>query len=329
MDIEQLNAADTERTLACHQVYLAAHRVDRPRQGWLGRTLFGIWLTRGWGRTPQETWLATAGDGTLAGWYALRLPDQENQHRASLDLTVHPAWRRRGIGRARLEHAVHRAIKAERTVLDAMAADTKPGESFARAAGAVAELTDVCRIQDLTALPPLTQVRAECAQAAAGYSTVSWTGPVPEQYLAGVAGVFEAFGDRPHSADWQPRRWDAQRVRDEVNVARMQMPAGSYAVAALCDQTGEIAGLTEMFTDPDVPDWANQGPTAVSRRHRGHRLGLLLKLSMLDVLAGNEPGVRRIQTWNTTTNSHMIAVNEALGYTVTGPPYTSWRLNLT
>ena len=33
-------------------------------------------------------------------------------------------------------------------------------------------------------------------------------------------------------------------------------------------------------------------------------------------------------TWNAEDNKHMIAVNEALGYTVFGAPATSWRLDV-
>ena len=92
--------------------------------------------------------------------------------------------------------------------------------------------------------------------------------------------------------------------------------------------TAELAALTEVFTDPEVPTWAGQGVTAVVRKHRGHRLGLLVKLAMLDLITATRPEVRRIQTWNASANDHMIAVNETLGYTVAGPPQTRWRLDL-
>ena len=61
--------------------------------------------------------------------------------------------------------------------------------------------------------------------------------------------------------------------------------------------------------------------------HRGHRLGLLLKLAMMELLAATEPQLERIVTWNAQSNEHMIAVNEALGYTVFGQPNTWYRLH--
>ena len=52
--------------------------------------------------------------------------------------------------------------------------------------------------------------------------------------------------------------------------------------------------------------------------HRGHRLGLLLKLEMLRWLAETEPALETLDTWNAESNRHMVAVNEALGYRVLG-----------
>jgi hypothetical protein len=64
----------------------------------------------------------------------------------------------------------------------------------------------------------------------------------------------------------------------------------------------------------------------VAREHRGHRLGLRLKLAMLDLLARQEPQVKHILTGNGETNEHMIGINETLGYRVIGPPARSWEL---
>jgi GNAT superfamily N-acetyltransferase len=68
--------------------------------------------------------------------------------------------------------------------------------------------------------------------------------------------------------------------------------------------------------------------TGVTRQHRGHRLGLLVKTAMAQWLKAAEPTVERIQTWNAESNRYMIAVNEALGYTILGQPAISWRLEV-
>jgi len=99
-------------------------------------------------------------------------------------------------------------------------------------------------------------------------------------------------------------------------------------VAARHDDTGELAALTEVLVDPGDPGWGHLAVTVVIRKHRGHRLGLLLKIAMMELLATTEPQLERIATWNAQSNEHMIAVNEALGYTVFGQPATSFRLDV-
>jgi hypothetical protein len=64
----------------------------------------------------------------------------------------------------------------------------------------------------------------------------------------------------------------------------------------------------------------------VARPHRGHRLGLLLKVVMLGLLAQREPALRWIITGNAESNRHMILINEALGYRALDRWTTSWRL---
>jgi RimJ/RimL family protein N-acetyltransferase len=99
-------------------------------------------------------------------------------------------------------------------------------------------------------------------------------------------------------------------------------------VAARHDGTGEPAGLTEIAVDPADPVWGHQMITGVTREHRGHRLGLLVKIAMLEWLREAEPTLERIQTWNAESNRYMIAVNEALGYTILGQPARWWRLEM-
>ena len=75
------------------------------------------------------------------------------------------------------------------------------------------------------------------------------------------------------------------------------------------------------------PRSACQADTAVARSHRGHRLGLLLKIDMMRWLAEAEPQVEVIETWNNVDNDFMINVNEALGYRLS-QVYATYELNL-
>ena len=75
------------------------------------------------------------------------------------------------------------------------------------------------------------------------------------------------------------------------------------------------------------PERAHQGGTLVLREHRGHRLGALMKAAVLRELAAGFPAVRRISTYNSDSNTPMVAVNEALGFRPAGQ-LSTWSLRL-
>ena len=330
MHIEQvgLAGADTQKIRACFEIALAAERVDEPAGPWFTERPFAGWMTVGWDGNPREAWLATDGR-TAVGWYRLELPAKENPHLGRVDLVVHPAERRRGVGRALLRHAASRAAAHGRTALSGGARDGSGGEAFARWAGAKPGLVEVQRVLDIGKLEKgrLARLRGPAERAAAGYSLVSWVGPVPEEYIEQAAMVYNAMADAPRDPEVSHEEWDAQRVRERVNELRPQYGMRDYAVAARHDDTGELAALTEISVDPADPGWGFQQFTVVTRKHRGHRLGLLLKIAMMELLATTEPQLERIVTWNGQSNEHMIAVNEAMGYAVFGAPNTAYQLD--
>ncbi|HEX8005224.1 MAG TPA: GNAT family N-acetyltransferase, partial [Trebonia sp.] len=117
----------------------------------------------------------------------------------------------------------------------------------------------------------------------------------------------------------EERTWDARRIRERADARLAVSGARRYTIAALHDATGETAGLTEAHIAPEYPEWGYQGLTAVTRPHRGHRLGLLVKAAMMEWLAEAEPKLERIETGNADSNQHMIAINEMLGYQLAEP----------
>jgi GNAT superfamily N-acetyltransferase len=332
MRIEQLDFADAGSMRACHAVLLAALAVDEPWEPPLGEHLFRCWLTTGWDGEPREIWLVRgAAEGSVAGWYRLELPDLENLDRAHLMLFVPPGERRRGVGRALLRHAAERAGANGRHILGGGARDGTAGEAFARAVGAEPGLVDVERLLEPVTLEEggLTRLREQAERHAAGYELVTWTGPVPEELIEQMVAVFAALGDAPSDPGVERGKWNAQRVRERINDLRRDYGVRDYSVAARHLATGEMAALTQVTVDPEQAGWGHQLITAVIPGHRGYRLGLLIKVAMLEWLRTAEPGLDRIVTWNARDNQHMIGVNEALGYTVLGPPATSWRLDVT
>ena len=48
--------------------------------------------------------------------------------------------------------------------------------------------------------------------------------------------------------------------------------------------------------------------------HRGHRLGLATKAANLLRLQRHRPDLREVRTYNAESNTHMVAVNDAMGF---------------
>jgi GNAT superfamily N-acetyltransferase/RimJ/RimL family protein N-acetyltransferase len=331
MRIERFDpVADTEKIMACHALYEAGHPVDDPAVPMMSLPTFTAWFSMGWTYCPREAWLVPGGkDQIPAAASLLELPVSENRHIGWVSITVAPGERRRGIGSALLRHSAQRAAELGRTVLSAAARDGSAGYAFALAVGARKGIVDVRRVLDLAGIPDgkLESLRRAAEAAAGGYSLLSWRGPCPQEYLDQVAAVTNALADAPHDPGQEPEQVTGLRIRrGELRIAAQGLRY--YTVAARHDQTGELAGLTQLGVDPMQPDWGFQELTAVTRAHRGHRLGLLVKVAMLDLLADREPELERILTDNAGANSHMIAINADLGFRVLDQ-WQGWQLDVT
>jgi GNAT superfamily N-acetyltransferase len=329
MQLERLDPArEPGQVRACHGIYLAGAPLDNPHEPPMSFRRFQGWMIHGWTEDPSEAWLARDAAGGAAGWFVLTLPRRENRDYGYLRVAVHPARRRAGLGRALLAHAAARASRAGRSALSGDAIAGSPGEAFCRAVGARQGISETTRVLRTGVLPPerLARLRSRAGAAARGYSLEAWEGAVPADQRAAVAAVTTDAEDRPIDPGQEAQAWDAERVRlTDVRIAAQGLRF--YTVAARHDASGELAGLTSLGVDPLDPGWGLQELTAVARRHRGHRLGLLLKIGMLDLLAEREPHVRCVLTGNADGNKHMIAINDELGYEPVGREST-WEVDV-
>jgi GNAT superfamily N-acetyltransferase/RimJ/RimL family protein N-acetyltransferase len=327
MGIVRWDGSDPAVIRACHKVAAAADAADDPCGPPMTLRRLHGWLAHPF--APTELWVAEgAAAGGIRGWCLLRLPDRENLDRGLLDLFVHPASRRGGIGGALLRHTAERAAAHGRSALAAEALQDSAGAAFAAAVGATPGLVEARRVLALGEIPAgrIAVLREQAARAAAGYSLVSWQGRTPDRYLAGFAEVLNAANDMPRDVGEEEEVWDAERVREQVDGLRARRGSNVYTIAALHTASGEMSALTDVEADPESPQWGFQLLTAVTRPHRGHRLGLLVKTAMLEWLAVAEPRLERIVTGNAAVNQHMIAINEQLGYELLEPPGQSYEI---
>jgi GNAT superfamily N-acetyltransferase len=329
MRIVRWDTADAAALLGCQAAWAAALDIDDADGARMKGQVLAAWLCRGFTGDPAEAWyIPGTAPGSVVGWYRLELPDLENRDRAGLLIVVDPAARRQGLGRDLLRHAAGRAGAAGRSVLGGEVRDGSAGDAFAVATGAASGMAGAMRRLDLRTVPAgkFARLRAAATAAATGYSLVRWTGPTPPEYRESLAGVLNAYADAPHDEGYEAEAWDGERVRERADAPLRAMGVRTYTIAAAHDASGELAAMTQLSVAPDSPRWGHQGLTAVTRRHRGHRLGLLVKTAMLDWLAEAEPAIELIDTGNASANDHMIAVNDALGFELDPPEYHTVEL---
>jgi GNAT superfamily N-acetyltransferase len=255
-------------------------------------------------------WVVRDGDAMI-GHVVLVLPDLDNQHLAMSTVFVRPDHRRHGLGTALLRAAVTAAAADGRRTLLLEADDGSPGEAFCRARG----LRAVSRGRlSLLRLAEVDWADAEALAAAAhpDYRLVSWTDRCPDELVEQYAVAKTAMNDAPvDDADIGQHVYTAEVIRQNESGHR-EMGFTDWVTVAVHEQTGAVAGLTELELGP--PPRAFQEDTAVVPAHRGTGLGLWIKADMLCRLRAERPDVTEVITGNAASNDHMLRINIRLGF---------------
>jgi RimJ/RimL family protein N-acetyltransferase len=144
---------------------------------------------------------------------------------------------------------------------------------------------------------------------------MSWTGETPEELVGEVARLEGRMNIDAPIGDLQLEQesYDAERMRDIERILKLR-GWRQYQVGVRHDATGTLAAWTAISFVPDAAGHGWQGTTIVDPDHRGHRLGMLVKIENLRFTLSREPALRYVDTWNAAVNQHMIAINEALGF---------------
>ena len=236
-----------------------------------------------------------------------------NEHMAwAPDLYVAIDHRRRGIGRALLDEMTAMARAADRSLLlGGRNVGHAAAEAFATAVGATVGNTEV---QNRVATAALDRALLESWNVPApGYSLFTFDDRCPDDMLDAVVALKNVMNDAPRTEAIDEFIFTAdQRRRAEAEHA--VKGAREWFVAARHDETGELAGYTELMVMPYKPWHVEQGDTAVAPAHRGHGIGRWLKaVNALRVLDEWSEG-RWIETWNDGSNQWMLAINTAMGF---------------
>ncbi|QSB16180.1 GNAT family N-acetyltransferase [Natronosporangium hydrolyticum] len=315
--IDRPDSAETEELLALRH---AAHAADTPDEPPPLRSQLLAEIAHP-SREYQRQWLAARVDGGLVAVARLKLPQIDNRQLAEVFVEVAPGHRRRGIGRALMERAFRRSDEAERSTVVSGAIRPHPDGPARPDAGArflerlefSPGLTLVQRRLDLAAVDEAAeqQLAEQCQPHASEYQLHSWTGETPESFLDGVAYLGNRLvADAPAGELSVQSTLDAPRVRAEER----ELLRTSHLVSAVAQHrdTG-LAGISQLKVRP-TGDRGSVTLTVVDPRHRGHRLGILLKIAVHRLARHTFPELGYVHTGNADTNGHMAAINERLGF---------------
>lgn len=254
-----------------------------------------------------------------------------------LEAGVHPAWRNRGIGTALVEHVEAFARESGRPVIQTgglhQAMEAGPRLESPTGYGTLPRNEPVVRflLNRGYTLEQVTRVSflhlpvdgatlaahraAAWARAGSDYRLHAWTGATPDQWLDDVATIYMRMAtDAPAgSLEIDEEPWDAERVRqnDERRVR-----AGRTALAAAVEHipSGNLVAFNGLSVPEDRSRPVDQGVTLVLKEHRGHRLGMVVKIANIERLQAFSPASPFIMTGNAEENRPMLDVNEAVGF---------------
>lgn len=276
------------------------------------------------------------GGGAAVAAVNLRSPVYDNTNLTNLSLWVHPAHRRRGHGRRAMAAALDlvRAKRRTQVLLEVVLTDAdgepSPGARLAAEFGARPMTAEARRLLDLDALDEqrVAELDADARAASTGYSMLRWRERTPPEWVNDMAELTALMSTDPPMGelDLEPETWTAERYleREESFVARRRK---HLTVAARDDETGRLAGYTDLGIPYGPASVGYQWSTIVRKEHRGHKLGLRMKIDNLRYLAAEHPEVRKLNTWNADENPYMVSVNDVLGFRVM-ESWAEWQIDL-
>ena len=318
MPFVRIDARDHAAVAALTEFYNAARPVDDPTAPVAVPSLVAGELAYGWDLEPDESYFYYAdSEESPIGVLSMQLPQRDNRTLIWASITVRPDHRRRGHGSVMMKELFRRATEAGRSILwVGLASDDPGGKAFVERFGFRYANPDARRRQVLSEVDSEAVERLFNGAVAksADYRLERLSPPYSDDLLSDLVDVTAAINDAPMGdLTFEDEHFDLARLKD-FETARAGRGDRIYRIVARHAGTGEIGGHTLVLVNPDRPEFGMQGDTAVARAHRGHRLGLLLKIDMLHWLAEAEPQLEVIETWNQADNAYMINVNEAIGY---------------
>lgn len=225
-----------------------------------------------------------------------------------LEIQVHPASRRQGVGTMLLDAAVAEARRLGKRSMQCPPVQVgSAGDHFLAARGLRPALRLTYTRLDLRPAPPHPAP-------APGYRLVAWEGLVPEDLAVSFAASRRAMDDMPMGeTDAEPEVWDVERVR-QVTAVVTERGDRLETMAAVHEATGEIVAFTELVVPGAGTGDGQHYGTGVLPEHRGHGLARWMKAAQIARIQHRHPQLSGLLADTADDNAPMRRINDGLGY---------------
>ena len=323
MTLTWLEPGDSVAMGRWYDLVVAAGRHDLPDLPPAGRVEHAARFAWPWPGSAERVLLARDGE-RVAGAASCLLPEAGKPGVVHLELTVHPGCRGRGVGTGLLAEVCAVARRHRRSLIEVQAVRALP-------AGVVRDEAGYRYLTRRGHRPGVVNIRSRWEVSgpagewghADGYSLVRWRDAAPEEIIEDVAALQTRFALDASAGDVAAgrERYDAGRMRAQ-EAAQRGRGYRTYSTAARHDASGRIVARTKLSFEADVDTHARQRITIVEPAHRGRRLGLIVKSANHAYARAHVPALRFVDAWNAEENTHMRAVNAALGFR----PVDAWAV---
>lgn len=333
MDIREIDVADDAAMQALYGVDVRSSHLGRESMPvWTEQECLGAFRSVDSGE--KQVVLGAYADDALVGFAAYWFPLLDNLDKVYSDLHVDPPARRRGVGGALLAELEDRCRADARTLLLTSSKlpsgqrESHPYRRFAEARGF--ELSNVEVVRHL-ALPVAGDTLQGWADEAAarheGYTLATYVDEFPDELAGSLCTLMGQLAvDAPTGlVDFEEEAFTPERLKERYVTAAAMGRSVFETVALGAD--GVVAAQSTLAVatgpGPDVFQWG----TFVHREHRGHKLGLAVKVANLRAVQDAYPDKQRVTTQNAETNDFMVDINKQMGFEAV-EDYVEWLKRL-
>lgn len=324
MEIIRLDLDDdgfVEQLWGVWQRSVAASRVQPQRQ-----TLDEFSQELRYSFPGEHSVLAVAVEGgRVLGGLRLGMPLRDNLDKCWAEIQVDPEQRRRGVGGGLVEWTEQAAKEAGRSLVlfDVFVPlgerDTHGARRFGQAHGYSLASVEIVRRLELPVPAGLLDRHDAAATSARDgrYDVSAHVNGVPPEHRQSLCDASNRLGvDAPTGdVDFEP---ESMKPEDYQHLLDHEAATGSTRLTAVAVErgTGVVAAYSDIVLPAGDAELAFQWGTLVLPEHRGHRLGMAVKVANLRQLARTDPHRRTILTANAEDNPWMVQINLDLGFEI-------------